>query len=168
MLSVKGNGTSFKADLIGGTDDLNAGQVIDRIGVYMGLKFPCGREMEALAKTNTAKIPSRKAKVNGYRFNLSGLENMAIKLYDETKDKALCAAFVFTYITSALSSVCENYEAENGKTKFVFAGGVMSNSIIKANLLSRFDAIFAEPSLSADNAVGIAALTAKAYSMENN
>ena len=166
MLSVKGNGRSFDAELIGGSEDLNAGQVIDRIGVYMGLKFPCGREMEALAKSNTEKIPKKKIKANGYKFNLSGLENMAVKLYDQTKDKALVSAFVFDMITSALIGVCDNYERENGKTKFVFAGGVMSNSIIRSVLEERFDAIFAEPSMSADNAVGIAALTAKAYLLE--
>ena len=78
----------------------------------------------------------------------------------------LVSAFVFDMITSALIGVCDNYERENGKTKFVFAGGVMSNSIIRSVLEERFDAIFAEPSMSADNAVGIAALTAKAYLLE--
>ena len=167
MLSVKGNGRAFDAELIGGSKDLNAGQVIDRVGVYMGLKFPCGREMEALAKSNTQKVPKKKIKANGYNFNLSGLENMAVKLYDQTKDKGLVSAFVFDMIASALIGVCDNYEQDNGKTKFVFAGGVMSNSIIRSKLEDLFDAIFAEPSLSADNAVGIAALTAKAYFSEN-
>lgn len=168
MLSVKGNGDSFTADLIGGTEDLNAGQVIDRVGVHMGLKFPCGREMEELAKSNVKKIPSKKPKVKEYKFNLSGLENMAIKLFDETTDKALCAAFVFEYIATALIGVCDNYEIDHGKTNFLFAGGVMSNSIIKNRLCEKFDAIFADPSMSADNAVGIAALTLEAYRRENN
>ena len=70
MLAVKGNGNSFKADLIGGSEDLNAGQVIDRIGVYMGLKFPCGREMEALALSNKKPIPKKKPKISGLKFNL--------------------------------------------------------------------------------------------------
>lgn len=166
MLSVTGNGTSFYAELIGGTNDLNAGQVIDRVGVYMGLKFPCGKEMEGLAQSFSGKLPRKKVSVSGYSFNLSGLENIAIKLYDDTCDKELVSAFVFEYISNALIGVCDNYEKERGKTNFVFAGGVMSNSIIKSKLSSRYDAIFAEPSLSADNAVGIAALTLKAYNKE--
>ena len=166
MLAVKGNGNSFKADLIGGSEDLNAGQVIDRIGVYMGLKFPCGREMEALALSNKKPIPKKKPKISGLKFNLSGLENIAMKLYDETEDKALTSAFVFDYVASALIGVCENYENYNRKTSFVFAGGVMSNSIIKSKIAARFDAIFADPALSADNAVGIAALTLMAHSAE--
>ena len=72
----------------------------------------------------------------------------------------------FDYISSALIGVCDNYELQNGKTTFVFAGGVMSNSIIKDKICARFEAIFAEPQISTDNAVGIAALTAKAYCME--
>ena len=166
MLKVKGNGKAFDAQLIGGTADLNAGQIVDRIGVYMGLSFPAGREMEELALKNKKKIPKCKPKIKGYKFNLSGLENLATKLYEEERDASLTAAFVFDYIAAALVLVCEAYESENGKTRFVFAGGVMSNSIIKRRLAERFDAIFAEPALSSDNAVGIAALTRRSYVTE--
>ena len=166
MLKVKGNGVAFDAELIGGTADLNAGQVIDRVGVYMGLSFPSGREMEELALKNKKKIPKNKPKTKGFEFNLSGLENLAKKLYDSEQDSELTAAFTFDYIASALTSVCKAYEAENGKTRFVFAGGVMSNSIIKKRISERFDAVFAEPMLSSDNAVGIALLTRQAYITE--
>ena len=49
MLSVGPSENGFCAEIVGGTLDLNAGQVIDRIGVALGLNFPCGRELEALA-----------------------------------------------------------------------------------------------------------------------
>ena len=166
MLKVKGNGIAFDAELIGGTADLNAGQVIDRVGVHMGLSFPAGREMEELALKNDKKIPKSKPKIKGLEFNLSGLENLSEKLYETEHDARLTAAFTFDYIAAALISVCEAYEADNGKTKFVFAGGVMSNSIIKNRLAERFNAVFAEPTLSSDNAVGIAALTRQAYITE--
>jgi N6-L-threonylcarbamoyladenine synthase len=55
--------------------------------------------------------------------------------------------------------MCENLMDEQGSMPIVFAGGVMCNSIIKAKLKEKFDARFAEPMLSADNAVGIAELT---------
>ena len=42
----------------------------------------------------------------------------------------------------------------------------MSNSIIKDRLAQNFDAVFSEPALSSDNAVGIAALTRQAYITE--
>ncbi len=166
MLSVKGNGASFDAQLIGGSADLKAGQVIDRIGVYMGLPFPAGAKMEALALSNKEKLPRKNPKINGFEFNLSGLENMARALYDQTQNKELTAAFVFDYIGSALVGVCDNYVKLHGEAKFLFAGGVMSNSIIKDMLSERFDVIFASPSVSADNAVGIAALTLNLYNSE--
>ena len=114
--------------------------------------------MERLALTNNKKIPKRKISVKDNIINLSGVENIAEKLYSETSDKPLTAAFVLDYIGRALCALAENYELKNGKTRFVFGGGVMCNSIIKSMINERFDACFAEPQLSADNAVGIAAL----------
>ena len=161
MLRVHSVESGFSCELIGGTADLNAGQVIDRVGVMMGLPFPAGPHIEALALGYSGRIPKRKPKLSGFEVNLSGLENMAEKLYRETDDKTLVSAFVLDYIGEALSMLAESYEEAFGKTDFVFAGGVMSNSIIKGKLKSRFFASFAEPSLSADNAVGIAALCIK-------
>ena len=166
MLSVSAGQSGFVAELVGGTADLNAGQVIDRIGVYMGLQFPAGRALEELALQNTAKIPKRTPKLSGNEINLSGLENMAKGLYESTNDKALTAAFVFDYVGKALTLLAESYEASHGKTRFLFAGGVMCNSIIKGMLSKHFDAAFAEPQMSADNAVGIAALSLMTYNSE--
>ena len=161
MLRVSSAEHGFKAELIGGTADLNAGQVIDRIGVLMGLPFPAGAHLERLALENKSKIPTRKPKVSDFKVNLSGLENMATALYTQTSDKALVSAFVLDYIGKALIQLGECYEAEYGKSDFVFAGGVMCNRIIKGALSERFNAYFAEPSMSSDNAVGIAALTVR-------
>lgn len=158
----------FSTELLGGTLDLNAGQVIDRIGVYMGLSFPAGAQMEALALENDKQIPKRKVSSDGMSVNISGLENVAKRLYDETCDKALTSAFVFDYISRAIAIMSDAYEAEFGKTEFVYAGGVMSNSIIKKKLSERFKAYFAEPSMSADNAVGIAALARRRYLSERD
>ncbi len=159
VLRVRAVDGGFSAELIGGTADLNAGQVIDRIGVAMGLDFPAGSSMEKLALNFLGKIPKRKPKIADMKVNLSGLENMAINLYSMTEDKAAVAAFVLNYIGDALCILAEEYEIRFGRSRFVFAGGVMCNSIIKKKLSDRFDASFAEPAMSADNAVGIAALT---------
>ena len=40
---------AFHITLLSGTEDLHAGQFVDRIGVAMGLRFPCGKQLEALA-----------------------------------------------------------------------------------------------------------------------
>ena len=73
---------------------------------------------------------------------------------------------MFDYIEKAIIAMSDAYEETFGKTTFVYAGGVMSNSIIKKSLSERFCAYFAEPSMSQDNAVGIAALTLRAYKSE--
>lgn len=161
MLRVSAAEHGFNCELVGGTADLNAGQVIDRIGVLMGIPFPCGSHLEALALANTLKIPSKKPRISDFRVNLSGLENMASSLYKDSGNKELTSAFVLDYIGKSLVLLAESYEERYGKSKIVFAGGVMCNSIIKKMLSERFDAYFAEPLMSADNAVGIAALVAK-------
>lgn len=161
MLSVKADENGFLTELLGGTADLNAGQIIDRIGVHIGLKFPAGPEIERLALNNKEKIPKKKISIKNLTVNLSGLENMALKLYSDTQNKELTSAFVLEYIADSLIGLCSAYEEAFGKVDFVFAGGVMSNSIIKSKISEKFTASFAEPMLSADNAVGIAYLTAR-------
>lgn len=152
----------FLTDIFGATADLNAGQAIDRVGVMLGLGFPCGVEMEKLALENTKKIPKKPISIKDNGINLSGLENMAKKLYADTEDKALTCAFVFDYIGRAISALALAYEDKYGKSQFVFAGGVMSNTIVKG-ILAGDGRAFAEPDLSRDNAVGIALLARKKH-----
>ncbi len=166
LVSVQADRHGFSTEIALDTADLNAGQIIDRVGVYMGLSFPSGKELEELALKNNKKIPRKKITLKDRRVNLSGLENMAVKLYKETNDKSLTAAFVLDYIGRAISAMCDRYVELYGETPFVFAGGVMCNSIIKKMLKERYTAYFAEPAMSSDNAVGVAALTLRAYNPE--
>lgn len=167
LVRVTPDDLGFNAELIGGTADLNAGQIIDRIGVYLGLRFPAGPALENEALKNTMKIPKKKISSVGATVNLSGLENMAIKLYNDTLDTSLTAAFVFDYLGRAIATMIDAYRERYGEGKIVCAGGVMCNGIIKKMLSEKYDVCFAEPSMSADNAVGIAALALRAYKMEN-
>ncbi len=157
------NDGGFEAEHVGGAVDLHAGQVIDRVGVYMGLPFPAGASMERLALSYTGRILKKKPSLHGLCANLSGLENMAKRLYDTNADAAEVSAFVFSYIAQTLAMLSSAYEKTYGTTAFVYAGGVMSNSIIKDRLRASFDASFAQPSLSADNAVGTACLARRAH-----
>ncbi len=166
LVLAKAERNGFVCESAGGTKDLNAGQIIDRLGVMMGFAFPAGKYMEEAALKNTAKVPKRKPTVKGTEVNLSGLENLAAKLYEESKNPELVSAFIFDYIAEAVILMCEGFKAVHGDMPFVFAGGVMSNSIIRKKLESRFDASFAEPPLSSDNAVGIAALAKNQYNYE--
>ena len=50
-----------------------------------------------------------------------------------------------------------------GEMPILFAGGVMSNRLMRGAISERFDAYFAEPEFSADNAAGVALLCRLAY-----
>ena len=168
LVRVMPTDAGFETKLLGGTADVNAGQIIDRIGVYLGMRFPAGPALEAEALKNTDKIPKKKISIKGMSVNLSGLENMAIKLYQDTDNIPLTAAFVFDYIGRAIAAMLDEYTKQYGDSKVVLAGGVMCNSIIKTMLSASYDVCFAEPSMSADNAVGIAVLTLRSYKSEKN
>ena len=163
LLIVKGAETGFSAELVGGTKDLNAGQIVDRIGVFLGMPFPAGPHLERAALEYKGKIPSKKVSVEGTYANLSGLENMARKMYEESGDVSKTAAFVFEYLGNSIIKMCEGLMEKYGDMPFVFAGGVMCNSIIKSKIKEKLNSRFAEPMMSADNAVGIAELTRLSY-----
>jgi N6-L-threonylcarbamoyladenine synthase len=159
LLRVHPRGLDFSVELIGGTADLNAGQVVDRIGVAMGLSFPCGPALEQLAVQNEKKVPKPRICVRDGVCNLSGLENMALKLLAETGDKPLVAAFVLEFIAQTLAAMAAFARREDGGLPLLFAGGVMSNRLIAKRLCETLGGCyFAEPPFSADNAAGVALL----------
>ena len=161
MLLATPNGAAFEVSCLGGTLDLHAGQVVDRIGVMLGLRFPCGRELEALAVQNTKKIPKPRISVREGHCNLSGLENLATELYRSTGDAPLTAAYVLRFISDTLLAMARHLRAERGADlPLLFAGGVMSNRIIARELTDALggEVYFAEPAYSADNAAGVALL----------
>ena len=166
IVLVTPNEESFSVKLIGETSDLNAGQAIDRTGVMLGIKFPCGPAMEKLALQNQKKIPKPKISVSGLNCNLSGLENLAQKLYSETNDEKLVCAYVFEFISETLVKMTENLISQYAPENLLYAGGVMSNSIIKSALSKKFKCSFAVPEFSSDNAAGISLLCRKKYLSE--
>ena len=143
--------------LIAKTLDLNAGQLIDRVGVMLGLHFPCGKELEQLALECNETIRP-KTTLKGCDCCLSGGENMAKKLLDEGKSPAYVARFTIEFISRAIEKMSEKIREAHGDLPFVYAGGVMSDSIIRDQLTARSDCMFALPEFSCDNAAGIAVL----------
>lgn len=139
------------------TLDLNAGQLIDRIGVMLGLHFPCGKELEKLALSCTEKVRAR-ATLKGMDCCLSGGQNIAEKYLKEGKSPEFIARFAMEFVTSAVVGMSEKLREQYGDLPFVYAGGVMSDSIIRENLQRRFDCVFAKPEFSSDNAAGTAVL----------
>lgn len=163
VLLVDPDMDGFSISLAGKTADLHAGQAIDRVGVMMGLQFPCGREMEKLAETFTEKLPTPRVCVKNGDCNLSGLQNLAEKLWRESGDRARVSAYVFSFLGRTLEKMTAALDEAHPGLSVIYAGGVMSNRYLQTLLGKRKNTYFAEPAFSADNAAGIALLCRNAY-----
>lgn len=159
LLVSPGKDKPFEVEIIGETLDLNCGQAVDRAGVMMGLKFPCGKELEKLALTcDTVYNP--KIFVKDGNCSLSGLENQCAKMHSCGESDACVARYCLDFIGKTIEKMADFAIEKHGKLPLVFAGGVMSNSIIRERILGKFDASFAHPDFSCDNAAGTAILAA--------
>ena len=148
----------IKITPISSSSDLKAGQAVDRIGVKMGIPFPAGIGIEKLAE-KSEKMFKNKIKLNEGFCSLSGLENKCLKMLENGELQEDTAKFLLCYIADTVTAMTEYAINKFGDLPIVFAGGVMSNKIIKDIITSHFDASFAEPEFSCDNAAGVAFLT---------
>ncbi len=163
MLHVSGGTTDIMlskggkvAKTIGSSLDLFAGQAVDRLGVKLGFPFPAGEYVSELAEKCNETI-NPKVTVKGFNCNLSGLENQCNKLLEEGyRDEYVCK-YCLTFIAKTLIVMIKRAQKEFGDLPLVLAGGVMSSKIIKTIIKKELpDAMFARPSLSSDNAIGVA------------
>lgn len=154
LLYVYGN---LKTGLIASSLDLKAGQAVDRVGVMLGFPFPAGRYVDELACKSENKYKIN-IKLKDGNCSLSGVENKCRKMYtDGVAPEDICR-FCLDYIKTALEKMMLAAQEKYGNLPVVFSGGVMSNSIIKKYFTEKYQAYFAEPEFSADNASGIAIL----------
>ena len=164
-------GCDGKITLLGGTKDISAGQLIDRVGVMLGMHFPCGPELERAAAEYSeaggelSSVPA--VCVRGPYCNLSGLENKLSGLKNSGRPMGEIALYAITAVWLTLEKLTLEIFRAYGTRPVLYAGGVMSCAYIKERLGSRFDAYFAPPELSSDNAAGAAILCRKKYLSEN-
>lgn len=137
--------------------DLKAGQLVDRVGVAMGLDFPAGAALEKLA-LRASKTYDPKPSMEGACCHLSGVENQCRTRSQRGDPPEEVARFCLDSVRVALIAMTEHLLREHGELPVVYAGGVMSNTILKETLSARFGGCFAPPVFSADNAAGIALL----------
>lgn len=156
----------IKTEIAAHTLDLNAGQLIDRVGVMLGLSFPCGRELERLALENDERL-NVKVSLKGADCCLSGIENICRKAYSSGRTKEYISALCLKYVEKTIEEMCLKLLEKNRGLTVVFSGGVMSNSIIKNNFEKKFGAYFAKPEFSADNASGTAFLCYYKHKIDN-
>lgn len=156
----------FSCKLIGSSSDVKAGQIIDRSGVLLGMKFPCGAELDKLS-LKSGKQYKIKPTVKNLSCSLSGIENKVHKMYDEGESAEDIAKFTIQYIIETVKVMCEKAVEHYGNLPFVFAGGVASNSLMQHELKQKFNAFFATPEFSSDNAAGMAIMAYLKHKNDN-
>ena len=147
----------FRTRLVASSLDLKAGQVIDRIGVMLGLPFPAGKHLDPIACNYTERLRVR-ASMKGANCSLSGVENKCRELMKKGAPKEEIAATCMAYVIAASDAMCKALIETFGDLPVVFSGGVSSNSMLRAHMSEKYGALLAEPRFSADNAAGIAVL----------
>lgn len=144
----------FESEIVGGTKDLPAGQFIDRIGVLMGLEFPCGKYLDTMAMEYDEKEKVKTA-VDGCYMNFSGEETRYRRAFENGEEKEKIAYSVMRVIRDSLVETIENAKREYKIENVLMAGGVSSSGFIRQGFCDIPNVYFAEAELSTDNAMGV-------------
>lgn len=158
LLLVKPRGVSFLCEVIGGTSDISAGQLVDRAGNLLGLKFPSGAVLDEFA-IGMESGEEYSPKVGGLKFSLSGVEHKMKAMVSAGKTTDEIAYFTLWAVTSVVKNATAAALEKYGGLPVLFSGGVASSKFIRRALP---DGIYAQPKYSADNAMGTAILAHRA------
>ena len=155
------DGVTVRAEILGGTSDISAGQLIDRTGVLLGLPFPAGKGVEKLSR-QAQKREYYKVKVNGLTFSLSGMENKVRQMVQRGEEPAEIAWFAQETVCRVVQACTKAAMEQYPGLPVLCSGGVASNGRLKELLRQNCGALFAQPQFSTDNAMGTAILTWRA------
>ncbi len=139
--------------IVGGSKDIPAGQLIDRAGVHLGLDFPCGRHLEELAQAGTGAVKV-KISVDDTYINFSGIETKLIK--QTIAPDCEIAYATLDGIARSVEKVIDNAKYKYKLDRVLMMGGVASNKQLRHKLDGKV--YFGTGDLSRDNSVGIALL----------
>jgi len=165
-------------EILGSTRDDAIGEAYDKVARVIGLDYPGGPKIDALAKQGQASIELPKTYFENLDFSFSGIKTAVLNLYHKTPDinKAdLCASFekattevLTTNTLNALKKINNVGVASIGDpnnlrncNKVALAGGVSANSYIrkefeKLGKENNIEVYFPELKLCTDNAAMIA------------
>lgn len=139
--------------------DLKAGQAIDRVGLMLGLRFPCGQALEQLAMQSSSKA-CMQVKLRDGCCSLSGLQNQCEQMVKRGDAAPDIARYCLNSIAAVLLAMTK--AAAEQHSRVLYAGGVMSDRLIQEQLRTLpFDSAFAAPEFSCDNAAGVAIFAAR-------
>ena len=157
-------------ELLGETQDDAAGEAFDKTAQLLGLGYPGGPALSALAesgKPGRYRLPRPMLTSNNLEFSFSGLKTavmILLKKEDAAQGKVshpdLARAFVDA-VVEVLVAKCALAMEKTGLTQLVVAGGVGANKQLRAALdakaaKSGFDVFYPDAELCTDNGAMIA------------
>lgn len=169
LLKVEDLGKLYKIEIVGGTKDISAGQLIDRLGVEMGLEFPSGKVIDKLSQSGEI-LKESPISTNRTWLNFSGTETHFQRVMKNdnicrtTIAKSLLYSIAYSLKKIVLSAL-EDYNIEN----IVITGGVSANSYIRSvireiGVIRPYNKVyFPETKYCTDNAVGVAYIGSKIW-----
>ena len=137
LVDVKDYG---KYEIIGCTRDDAAGEAFDKVARAIGLGYPGGPKIEALAKEgdkNAIAFPRAKVNDSKMDFSFSGLKSSVLnyingcKMKGESYNPADIAASFQKAVVEVLVENSMHAVEKYGMNKFAIAGGVASNSALR-------------------------------------
>ena len=153
--------------ILGGTKDIPAGQLVDRIGCRLGFPFPCGPGVEECAQKAAGTV-TFKTSVQGTQFNFSGVEAQAMRALDAGEAGAEVCFAAQAAIAKTIAEALLAAAGQTGIQTALLFGGVICNAMIKNVIADRLGQAglqpqFADREYSADNAAGLARLAREAF-----
>jgi N6-L-threonylcarbamoyladenine synthase len=128
-------------EILGCTRDDAAGEAFDKVARAIGLGYPGGPKIDKISKEgNPDAIKFPRAKVDGscYDFSFSGLKSAVLNYLNSCEMKGIeinradVAASFQKAVVDVLVGHALQAVKEYGFTKFAIAGGVASNSSLRA------------------------------------
>lgn len=159
VLCEPDDGEILRITQVSSSLDLKAGQAVDRVGLMLGLAFPCGQELEKMA-LKSEKTFRYHPTLRGLDCSLSGLENQCRAMLERGEPSCDIAAFCLFAISRVILEMTKRAKEKCGDLPVLYAGGVMSDLLIRDHLKQVEGSIFAKPAFSSDNAVGTAVFAA--------
>lgn len=170
LVAVKGIG---EYRLLGESLDDAAGEAFDKVGKMLGLAYPGGPRVAALATKGTPgrfEFPRPMTNRPGLDFSFSGLKtyvrNTLSELADvngqvSEQDKADVARAFEDAVVQTLVIKCRRALKESGLRSLIIAGGVSANQRLRAGLQEMVEAqrsrlYYAQPRFCTDNGAMIA------------
>lgn len=127
-------------EILGRTRDDAAGEAFDKIARVLGLGYPGGPKIEALAKEGNPEaitFPQVEFKDNCYDFSFSGVKTAVINYIHKIEQKGgeynkadVAASFQYA-VTHALCRHAIDAAKANSADKIVLAGGVSANTALR-------------------------------------